>query len=80
VSTFSVSLEKITTEDSSASKGDRPFSEVWDGHMIKGSQTSRGHYSAKCAYCSIFNRYAEFDDDIYLLAVYLHPQYRGNYC
>jgi hypothetical protein len=48
--------------------------------MIKGSQTSRGHYGTKCAYCSIFNRYAEFDDDIYLLVFYFHPQYRGNYC
>jgi hypothetical protein len=73
VSIFSVSLEKMTIEDSSASKSDRPFSEVWDGHIIKGSQTSKGHYDAKCAYCSIFNRYAEFDDDIYLLAFYLHP-------
>jgi hypothetical protein len=25
-----------------------------------------------------FNRYTEFDDDIYLLAFYLHPQYKGN--
>ena len=28
-----------------------PFSEVWDGHMIKGAQTTRGHYSATCSYC-----------------------------
>jgi hypothetical protein len=74
VFTFSVLLEKMTTEDSSASKGDRLFSEVWDGNIIKGSQTSRGHYNAKCTYCSIFNRYAEFDDDIYLLAFYQDPE------
>jgi hypothetical protein len=63
----------MITENFSASKGGRLFSEVWDGHMIKGSQTLRSHYSAKYTYCSIFNRYAEFDDDIYLLAFYLHP-------
>jgi hypothetical protein len=63
----------MTTEDSSANKSGHPFSEVWDGHMIKSSQILRGHYGAKYTYCSIFNRYAEFDDDIYLLAFYLHP-------
>ena len=26
-----------------------------------------------------FFRYTEFDDDIYLLAFFLHPQYRGNF-
>jgi hypothetical protein len=34
-------------------KSGRPFSEVWDGHMIKGAQTTRGHYSATCNYCGI---------------------------
>jgi hypothetical protein len=29
----------------------RPFSDVWDKHMIKGQQISRGHYSATCSYC-----------------------------
>lgn len=33
-------------------KGGQPFSEVWEGHMVKGSQTSRGHYAAKCSYCN----------------------------
>jgi hypothetical protein len=36
---------------STANKSGRPFSEVWNGHMIKGSQTSRGHYAAECSYC-----------------------------
>jgi hypothetical protein len=33
-------------------KNGRPFSEVWDGHMIKGAQVSRGHYAAVCSYCN----------------------------
>ena len=37
----------------SSNKSGRPFSEIWDGHMIKGPQVSRGHYSAKCSYCNI---------------------------
>jgi hypothetical protein len=32
-------------------KSGHPLSEVWDDHMIKGSQTTRGHYSATCSYC-----------------------------
>ena len=32
-------------------KSGHPFSEVWDGHMIKGVQTTRGYYSATCSYC-----------------------------
>ena len=30
----------------------RPFSDVWDKHMKKGQQVSRGHYSATCNYCN----------------------------
>jgi hypothetical protein len=37
----------------SPNKGGRPFSEVWDQHMIKGSQASRGHYAATCSYCNL---------------------------
>ena len=29
----------------------RNFSDIWDSHMIKGEQRSRGHYSAICNYC-----------------------------
>jgi hypothetical protein len=29
----------------------RNFSDIWDTHMIKGEQSSRGHYSAVCNYC-----------------------------
>lgn len=35
-------------------KSGRPFSEVWDSHMIKGAQTTRGHYSATCSYCNAY--------------------------
>ena len=41
------------SEEPLSHKGGRPFSEVWDGHMVKGSQTSRGHYAAKCSYCNV---------------------------
>ena len=30
----------------------RPSSDVWDTHMKKGQQVSRGHYSATCSYCN----------------------------
>src|SRR5437870_3337482 len=32
-------------------KSGHPFSEVWDGHMIKGAQITRRHYSVTCSYC-----------------------------
>src|SRR5688572_19350334 len=47
---FLVLLKEMSTEPI-ANKSGRPFSEVWNGHMIKGSQTSRGHYAAECSYC-----------------------------
>lgn len=34
-------------------KKGRRFTEVWNGHMIKGDQKSRGHYAATCSYCNI---------------------------
>jgi hypothetical protein len=48
---FSLLLQKMS-EVPLPHKGGRPFTEVWDGHMIKGSPTSRGHYAATCSYCN----------------------------
>ncbi|PKK38601.1 hypothetical protein RhiirC2_805522, partial [Rhizophagus irregularis] len=30
------------------------FTEVWNGHMIKGVQRTRGHYTATCSYCNFY--------------------------
>ena len=45
--------------ESSTKKSGRPFSEVWEGHMIKGAQASRGHYGAKCSYCGCSWKYGK---------------------
>ncbi|GBB98218.1 hypothetical protein RclHR1_03170014 [Rhizophagus clarus] len=42
------------SEPSENSRKGRRFSEVWDGHMIKGAQKSRGHYAASCSYCNSY--------------------------
>ena len=41
---------KMSTSVLQKRKG-RNFSDIWDTHMIKGEQRSRGHYSAICNYC-----------------------------
>ena len=40
------------SKELSSKKGGRPFLKVWDGHMIKGVKSFRGHYSATCSYCN----------------------------
>lgn len=40
------------SEPSENSKKGRRFTEVWKGHITKGAQTTRGHYSATCSYCA----------------------------
>ena len=48
---FSLELYfQMSTSVQQKRKG-RNFSDIWDTHMIKGEQRSRGHYSAICNYC-----------------------------
>jgi hypothetical protein len=41
----------MTILEDSKKKG-RRFTEIWNSHMIKGAQKSRGHYAATCSYCN----------------------------
>lgn len=42
-----------SSETSEIPRKGRRFTEVWNGHMMKGAQKSRGHYAATCSYCNI---------------------------
>ncbi|RHZ70962.1 hypothetical protein Glove_264g73 [Diversispora epigaea] len=40
------SLEENSAKSIDNKKTRRPFSDIWDTHMVKGVQQSQGHYSA----------------------------------
>ena len=44
-------LPSTVTNENRSKKAGRPFTDIWEGHMIKGSLQSKGHYSATCNYC-----------------------------
>ncbi|CAB4444994.1 unnamed protein product [Rhizophagus irregularis] len=43
-----------SSEPSENPRKGRHFTEVWNGHMIKGVQKTRGHYAATCSYCNFY--------------------------
>lgn len=43
-----------SSEPSENPRKGRRFTEVWNGHMIKGVQKTRGHYAATCSYCNFY--------------------------
>ncbi|GES85567.1 ribonuclease H-like domain-containing protein [Rhizophagus clarus] len=43
-----------SSEPSENLRKGRHFTEVWNGHMIKGVQRIRGHYAATCSYCNFY--------------------------
>ncbi|GES75999.1 ribonuclease H-like domain-containing protein [Rhizophagus clarus] len=43
-----------SSEPSENPRKGRHFTEVWNGHMIKGVQRTRGHYAAICSYCNFY--------------------------
>ncbi|GET04043.1 ribonuclease H-like domain-containing protein [Rhizophagus clarus] len=43
-----------SSEPSENPRKGRHFMEVWNGHMIKGVQRTRGHYAATCSYCNFY--------------------------
>ncbi|CAB4411425.1 unnamed protein product [Rhizophagus irregularis] len=49
-----------SSEPSENPRKTRHFTEVWNGHMIKGVQKTRGHYVATCSYC---NEIAENEEE-----------------
>ncbi|CAB4443959.1 unnamed protein product [Rhizophagus irregularis] len=43
-----------SSEPSENPRKGRHFTEVWNGHMIKGVQRTRGHYAATYSYCNFY--------------------------